>query len=144
MTKISIARLYTAETIAIGSELLVGGRSDGNSLFIADALAAIGIEVRFKTIVGDDQSDIAGALTTACRRAGMVIMTGGLGPTVADCTREAGASVTGFRLARRKEAFESMSARLAQWGLTPNRGQLRQALIPSGATVLTNSVGSAP
>ncbi|HWG96867.1 MAG TPA: competence/damage-inducible protein A, partial [Nitrospira sp.] len=144
MTKISIARLYTAETIAIGSELLVGGRSDGNSLFIADALAAIGIEVRFKTIVGDDQSDIAGVLTTACRRAGIVIMTGGLGPTVDDCTREAVASVTGFRLARRKEAFESMSARLAQWGRTPNRGQLRQALIPSGATVLTNSVGSAP
>jgi nicotinamide-nucleotide amidase len=137
-------RMSTAETIAIGSELLVGGRSDSNSLFITDALAAIGIEVRFKTIVGDDQSDIAGVLTTACRRAGIVIMTGGLGPTVDDCTREAVASVTGCRLARRKEAFESMRARLAQWGRTPNRGQLRQALIPSRATVLPNPVGSAP
>lgn len=136
--------LYTAETIAIGSELLVGGRSDSNSLLIADALASIGIEVRFKTIVGDDQSDITDVLTTACRRAGIVIMTGGLGPTVDDCTREAVASVTGCRLARRKEAFESMRARLAQWGRTPNRGQLRQALIPSGATVLPNPVGSAP
>lgn len=144
MTKTSVARLYTAETIAIGSELLVGGRSDGNSLFLADALAAIGIEVRFKTIVGDDQSDIAEVLKTACRRASIVIMTGGLGPTVDDCTREAVASVTGFRLARRKEAFESMRARLAQWGRTPNRGQLRQALIPSRATVLPNPVGSAP
>ncbi|HEX6726900.1 MAG TPA: competence/damage-inducible protein A, partial [Nitrospira sp.] len=138
------ARLSTAETIAIGSELLVGGRSDSNSVFIADALAAIGIEVRFKTIVGDDQSDIAGVLMTACRRAGIVIMTGGLGPTADDCTREAVASVTGLRLARRKEAFESMRARLAQWGRTPNRGQLRQALIPSHATVLPNPVGSAP
>lgn len=144
MTKTSVARLYTAETIAIGSELLVGGRSDGNSLFLADALAAIGIEVRFKTIVGDDRSDIAEVLKTACHRAGIVIMTGGLGPTVDDCTREAVASVTGFRLARRKEAFESMRARLAQWGRTPNRGQLRQALIPSRATVLPNPVGSAP
>lgn len=135
---------YFAETIAIGSELLVGGRSDSNSLLIADALAAIGIEVRFKTIVGDDQSDIAGVLTTACRRAWIVIMTGGLGPTVDDCTREAVASVTGFRLARRKEAFENMRARLAQWGRTPNKGQLRQALIPSKATVLPNPVGSAP
>jgi nicotinamide-nucleotide amidase len=134
---------YTAETIAIGSELLVGGRSDSNSLFIADALASIGIEVRFKTLVGDDQSDITGVLTTACRRAGIVIMTGGLGPTVDDCTREAVASVTGRRLARRKEAFESMRARLAQWGRTPNRGQLRQALIPSRAMVLPNPVGSA-
>ena len=140
----SSARISTAETIAIGSELLLGGRSDSNSLFIADALAAIGIEVRFKTIVGDDQSDIAGVLTAGCRRAGIVIMTGGLGPTVDDCTREAVASVTGFRLARRKEAFESMRARLAQWGRTPNRGQLRQALIPSWATVLPNPVGSAP
>jgi nicotinamide-nucleotide amidase len=136
--------VYTVETIAIGSELLVGGRSDSNSLFIADALATIGIEVKFKTIVGDDQSDIAEALKTACRRVGIVIMTGGLGPTVDDCTREAVASVTGFRLARRKEALESMRARLAQWGRTPNRGQLRQALIPSWATVLLNPVGSAP
>lgn len=144
MTRTSVARAYTAETIAIGSELLVGGRSDSNSLFLAEALAAIGIEVRFKTIVGDDQSDIAGVLTIACRRAGIVIMTGGLGPTVDDCTREAVASATGFRLARRKEAFESMRARLAQWGRTPNRGQLRQALIPSRATVLPNPVGSAP
>lgn len=135
---------YSAETIAIGSELLVGGRSDSNSLFIADALAAIGFEVRFKTIVGDDQSDIAGVLTTACRRAGIVIMTGGLGPTVDDCTREAVASVTGCRLACRKEALESMRARLAQWGRIPNRGQLRQALIPSKATVIHNPVGSAP
>jgi len=144
MTRISAARADIAETIAIGSELLVGGRSDSNSLFIADALATIGIEVRFKTIVGDDQSDIAGVLTTACRRAGVVIITGGLGPTVDDCTREAVASVTGFRLARRKEAFEDMKARLAQWGRTPNKGQLRQALIPSKATVLPNPVGSAP
>lgn len=144
MTRTPVRSLYTAETIAIGSELLVGGRSDSNSLFIADALASIGIEVRFKTIVGDDESDITDVLTTACRRAGTVIMTGGLGPTVDDCTREAVASVTGCRLARRKEAFESMKARLAQWGRTPNRGQLRQALIPSRATVLPNPVGSAP
>lgn len=137
-------RMSTAETIAIGSELLVGGRSDSNSLFIADALATIGVEVKFKTIVGDDESDLAEVLKTACRRVGIVIMTGGLGPTVDDCTREAVASVTGFRLARRKEALESMRARLAQWGRTPNRGQLRQALIPSRATVLPNPVGSAP
>lgn len=144
MPMASSARAYLVETIAIGSELLVGGRSDSNSLFIADALAAIGFEVRFKTIVGDDQSDIAGVLTTACRRAGIVIMTGGLGPTVDDCTREAVASVTGCRLACRKEALESMRARLAQWGRIPNRGQLRQALIPSKAIVIHNPVGSAP
>ena len=124
-----------AETIAIGSELLVGGRADSNSLFIAEALAAIGVEVRFKSIVGDDEGDIGHALTIARQRAGIVIMTGGLGPTVDDCTREAVAAVTGSRLARRKEALDGMTARLAQWGRVPNRGQLRQALIPANAMV---------
>lgn len=140
----SSVRSQIAETIAVGSELLVGGRSDSNSLFITDALGTIGVEVRFKSIVGDDQSDIAHVVKAACRRARIVIMTGGLGPTVDDCTREAVAAITGFRLARRKEALEGMRARLAQWGRIPNTGQLRQALIPSGARVLLNPVGSAP
>ncbi|MFO0776291.1 MAG: competence/damage-inducible protein A [Nitrospira sp.] len=141
MTKVSP---YSAETIAVGSELLVGGRSDSNSLFITECLAGIGIEVRFKTIVGDQESDIAAVLNTACRRAGLVIMTGGLGPTGDDCTREAVATLTGRRLVRRKEAFEGMKGRLAQWGRIPNCAQLRQALVPTGATVLPNPIGSAP
>ncbi|TKS60141.1 MAG: hypothetical protein EWM72_01606 [Nitrospira sp.] len=137
-------RSFVAETIAIGSELLIGVRSDSNSLFITDALGRLGIEVRFKSIVGDDQLDIVTMLKTAVRRAKVVVMTGGLGPTVDDCTREAIAAATGRRLSRRKEALDSMTARLTQWGRTPNEGQLRQAMIPSGATVLPNPVGSAP
>ncbi len=137
-------RSFVAETIAIGSELLVGGRSDSNSLFITEALGAIGVEVRFKSIVGDDQSDIAIVLKTACRRAGIVILTGGLGPTVDDCTRAAVAGLIRARLTRRKEALGEMKTRLAQWGRIPNKGQLRQALIPSQAIVLPNPVGSAP
>lgn len=137
-------RSFIAETIAVGSELLVGGRTDSNSIFITEALGAIGIEVRFKTIVGDVQSDIATVLKAASGRAGIVILTGGLGPTVDDCTREAIAEITGARLGRRKDAFEGMKTRLAQWGRTPNKGQMRQALIPSGGIVLLNPVGSAP
>jgi nicotinamide-nucleotide amidase len=74
----------------------------------------------------------------------VIILTGGLGPTVDDCTREAVAAATGHRLGRRKEALEGMTARLAQWGRRATTAQLRQALIPSGATVLKNPVGSAP
>ena len=144
MSKASPALPLTAETIAIGTELLIGGRSDSNSLFLADELGKLGIEVRFKSVVGDVQSDIALALTQAVKRAGVVVMTGGLGPTVDDCTREAIAQATGRRLGKRKEALEELTARLAQWGRTPNAGQMRQAMIPSGATVLVNSVGSAP
>ena len=133
-----------AETIAVGSELLLGGRTDSNSLFITEELSRLGVEVRFKSVVGDDQADIVNALKTAVGRAKVIVMTGGLGPTVDDRTREAVAQAAGRKLARRKEAFDGMQARLAQWGRTPNKGQLRQALIPSGATVLPNPVGSAP
>jgi len=137
-------RSFIAETIAIGSELLIGGRTDSNSLFLAEVLGQLGIEVRFKAVVGDDQVDIVRVLKTAVSRAGVVVITGGLGPTVDDCTREAIAKATGRRLARRKEACDGMTARLAEWGRTPNKGQLRQALIPAGAVVLANPVGSAP
>ncbi len=140
----SSSRVTIAETVAVGSELLIAGRSDSNSLRVADALAALGIAVRFKSIVGDDEADIMTVLTQAVSRAGVVILTGGLGPTVDDVTREAIAKAAGRRLARRKEALDGMTARLAQWGRTPNKGQLRQALIPSQATVLPNPVGSAP
>jgi len=137
-------RHCVAETVAVGSELLVGGRTDSNSLFIAEQLGKLGIDVRFKSIVGDDRDDIAAVLKTAASRAQVIVMTGGLGPTIDDCTREAVAKATGYRLARRKEAFEMMKDRIAQWGRTPNKGQLRQGLMPTGATVVMNPVGSAP
>ncbi|MDZ4856015.1 MAG: competence/damage-inducible protein A [Nitrospirota bacterium] len=133
-----------AEIIAIGTELLIGGRSDSNSLFLADELGKLGIAVRFKSVVGDERQDIVTAIHTAVKRAQVIVVTGGLGPTVDDCTREAVACATGHRLGRRKEALEGMTARLAQWGRIPNTAQLRQAMIPSGATVLKNPVGSAP
>jgi nicotinamide-nucleotide amidase len=133
-----------AEIIAVGSELLLGGRSDSNSFLITEELATLGVEVRFKSVVGDDEADIVRALKAAVSRAKVIVMTGGLGPTVDDRTREAVAAAAGRRLVPRKEAFEAMKRRLAQWGRTPNKGQLRQALIPSGATVVPNPVGSAP
>src|SRR5262245_35094026 len=139
-----MAPLLDAEIIAIGTELLIGGRSDSNSVFLADELGKLGIVVRFKSVVGDARQDIATAIHTAVKRAQVIIMTGGLGPTVDDCTREAVASATGHRLSRRKEALEAMTTRLAQWGRTASTAQLRQAMIPSGATVLKNPAGSAP
>ncbi len=135
---------WIAETIAVGSELLLGGRLDTNSLFIADRLAFCGIELRYKTTVGDDLSDITAALQAAARRARVVILTGGLGPTVDDLTREAVAHATGRRLARRKAALDEMTARLASWGRRPNKSQFRQAKIPAGADILSNPVGTAP
>jgi len=134
----------SGEIIAIGSELLLGGRLDTNSLFLTEQLASVGVEVRFKSVVGDVEADIAAAIRTAAGRAKVVVLTGGLGPTRDDCTRHAVARLTGRPLRRRPEAMESMRRRLAEWGRTPTAPQLRQALIPSGAEVLPNPVGSAP
>jgi len=139
-----VRSLLLAETIAIGSELLVGGRTDSNSLRIAEEFGRLGIGVRFKSIVGDDRQDIRTAVATAAGRVGVIVLTGGLGPTVDDCTREAISDATGRRLALRKDAFEALKTRLAEWGRVPNAGQRRQALIPDGATVIANPVGSAP
>jgi nicotinamide-nucleotide amidase len=132
------------EIIAIGSELLLGGRLDTNALFLTEGLASVGVEVRYKSVVGDDVEDIVAAIRTAVRRADVAVMTGGLGPTVDDRTRQAVARATGRPLRRRAEALEGMKRRLAAWGRVPTEAQLRQGLIPVGAEVLDNPVGSAP
>ena len=136
--------MQQAEIIAVGSELLLGGRLDTNSLFLTEGLASAGIEVRFKSVVGDEEADIVEAIRTASGRVKVIVLTGGLGPTLDDRTRQAVARATRRPLRRRAEAFEGMRRRLAVWGRTLTRAQLRQVLIPSGAEVLPNPVGSAP
>ncbi len=136
--------MQRAEIIAVGSELLLGGRVDTNSLFLTEGLASAGIEVRFKSVVGDEEADIINAIRTASGRAEVVVLTGGLGPTLDDRTRQAVAHATGRPLRRRAEAYEGMRRRLAVRGRAPTAAQLRQILIPSGAEVLANPVGSAP
>ncbi len=133
-----------AELIAIGSELLLGGRLDTNSLFLSDKLAELGVEARFKTQVGDDHRDIVAAIRTACRRAAVVVLTGGLGPTEDDCTREAVAEALGRPLRRHADALDAVRRRLAEWRRPVQKRHLRQALIPRGAMFLRNPVGSAP
>jgi nicotinamide-nucleotide amidase len=107
-------------------------------------LAALGIEVRWKTVVGDDEADLMDAIRTAARRADFVVMTGGLGPTGDDLTREAVARVANRPLRRHADAVKGMMQRLAVWNRIPTAVQMKQAMIPSGAAVLDNPVGSAP
>ena len=136
--------MNTAEIIAVGSELLLGGRVDTNSLFLSELLAEHGIEVRFKSVVGDDVDDIGVAVTNAARRAKLVLITGGLGPTVDDVTREAVAQVTGHPLRLRPRALESITTRLQSAGRTVSENQRRQAFLPTGAVLLRNAAGIAP
>ena len=136
--------MNTAEIIAVGSELLLGGRVDTNSLFLSELLAEHGIEVRFKSVVGDDVEDIGVAVTNAARRAKLVLITGGLGPTVDDVTREAVAQVTGNPLRLRPRALESIATRLQSAGRVVSENQRRQAFLPTGAVLLRNAAGIAP
>lgn len=136
--------MITAEIIAVGSELLLGGRIDTNSLFLSESLAEHGIEVRFKAVVGDDVEDIGTAVMNAAKRVKLVLITGGLGPTVDDVTREAIAQAIGRPLRLRPRALKSITMRLQSAGRPVTANQRRQALLPAGAILLHNTGGVAP
>jgi nicotinamide-nucleotide amidase len=136
--------MVRAEVIAIGSELLLGGVADTNSLFLADELLTIGIEVRYKTVVGDDPKDIEAALLHAFGRADVVVTTGGLGPTEDDLTRKIVARVTGRRLVLHDQTLRAITHRLTVRKRPVTAEQTTQALIPSRAQVIPNPVGTAP
>src|SRR5947207_3311159 len=133
-----------AEIIAIGSELLTPFRQDTNSLYLTAQLNALGVEVRFKTIVGDALKDIVRVTTTALARADILILSGGLGPTEDDLTREAVAETLGLQLRRDSTIVAAIERRFAEhgWKMSPNNS--KQADVIAGATVLMNNNGTAP
>ncbi len=133
-----------AEIIATGSELVTGGITDTNSVFLSDALLEIGIETAFKTIVGDDEKDMAEAFKQALGRVDVVIVTGGLGPTEDDITRKALARVLKKRLVLNDEALKKIKDAFASRKREYPASNDRQALVPSGARLLANPVGIAP
>ncbi len=136
--------LRTAEVIAIGSELLGSTRLDTNSLFIADRLASIGIQLRGKAVVGDDSSRIIALCREALSRADVVVLTGGLGPTDDDLTREAVAQVLDVPLVEHPEITARIEARFARRGLRMPEINRRQAQVLQGAVWLDNPNGTAP
>ncbi len=132
------------EIIAIGSELLTPFRTDTNSLFLTDRLNKIGVQVDFKTIVGDRKQDLVDQVRIALNRADIVITMGGLGPTVDDLTREAVAEALGFRLKRDQAIVGALYVRFATRRMTMTENNSRQADVIDGATVLENPNGTAP
>jgi nicotinamide-nucleotide amidase len=133
-----------AEIIAIGSELLTPFRQDTNSLFLTAQLNQLGVEVSFKTIVGDRRSDLVRVARTALSRADVVIFMGGLGPTEDDLTRECVAEVLGRPLQRHARIVEDLRARFAARGWKMAENNERQGDVITGAEVLDNKRGSAP
>lgn len=135
--------MLTAEIIAVGSELLTPERTDTNSLWLTEKLNEIGIEVKLKTIVGDDESRLEEAIRDAVKRADVVITTGGLGPTEDDVTRQVSARAIDRELVYHDELEADLRTRFEKWGRKMPEINKRQAFVIEGADVLPNPNGSA-
>ena len=133
-----------AEIIAIGSELLTPFRQDTNSLYLTEKLNQLGVEVIFKTIVGDRKEHLVQAASLALCRADILIFMGGLGPTEDDLTRESVAEALGLALHRDPEIIANIEQRFASRGWKMAANNAKQADVLAGATVLPNANGTAP
>ena len=133
------------EILTVGTELVLGFTVDTNAAEMARALAEAGIRVRHRASVSDELADVRQALAAALERCGTVIVTGGLGPTPDDLTREAAAEVFGARLVHDPAVLAGLEEKYRRRGIAPMpASNRRQADVPEGATVLPNPVGTAP
>ena len=133
-----------AVIVAVGSELLTPHKIDTNSLFLTERLNGVGFAVIQKLVVGDDPSGLSRALGYALRLADVVIVTGGLGPTADDVTRDVAAELLGAPLEESPAIVEAIRARFTARGLEMPEINRRQAAVPRGAQILENPRGTAP
>lgn len=131
----------TAEIIAVGTELLLGDILNTNAQFLSRELAQLGIGVYAQTVVGDNAYRLKDAITTALNRADMVVLSGGLGPTDDDITKETAAEVFGTSLVFHQEIYDKIMLRIPKNAPESNK---KQAYVPEGAHLLTNDNGTAP
>lgn len=133
-----------AEIIAVGSEMLTPFRMDTNSLYLTEQLNLLGVDVIFKSIVGDDRRRLVATAQHGLFRSDILIFSGGLGPTEDDLTREAVAEALGLTLQRDPEILARLELRFSErgWKMSPNN--VKQADVLEGATVLPNPNGTAP
>jgi competence/damage-inducible protein CinA-like protein len=133
-----------AEIISIGTEMTSGRNLDTNCHWLSQRLAEIGIPVGFHTTVADDLNDNIAVFAAAVRRANLVVATGGLGPTLDDLTREALAKVAGVDLVLHEESLQHIQQLFAKRKREmPERNRV-QAMLPAGAEVIPNPLGTAP
>jgi len=133
-----------AEIISVGTELTTGRNLDTNAQWLSRRLAEVGIPVGFHTTVADDRADNVAVLRTAVARAGLVIVTGGLGPTLDDLTREVLADAAGVGMVFHQPSYDAITALFARRNRPmPERNRV-QALLPEGAEPIPNENGTAP
>ncbi len=133
-----------AEILCVGTELLLGDIVNTNAAYIAKELAALGIDVYHQSVVGDNAKRLADSLALAFLRSDIVILTGGLGPTYDDLTKETVAEYFRLPLETDEETKKSIYDYFARRGLTPTKNNDKQALVPKGAVIFKNYAGTAP
>jgi len=133
-----------AEIIAIGSELLTPFRQNTNSLYLTEYLNQLGVEVAFKTVVGDTRAHLVQVAKTSLGRADLLIFMGGLGPTEDDLTRDAVATALSLKLRRDPDLVAALYARFVALGRKMPENNERQCDVITGAVVLPNEKGTAP
>jgi len=136
--------IVTAEIIAIGDELLYGQIMDTNSHWISQELDAVGVRVVRKTTVGDNRTDILTAFEEASKRANLILITGGLGPTQDDLTKPLLAEYFGCEIVEVPEAVAAVSAYFTRRGREMTRLNILQGHLPTCCTYVPNEVGTAP
>ena len=134
----------TSHLLMTGNELMTGVTVDTNACFLAGQLTSLGIKVNRKITVGDNRLELQQAINDSCREADLLIINGGLGPTSDDLTAEVLARVAGVALQISPEAESHVRQWCQRRGLKANDANLKQALLPEGATMINNPLGSAP
>jgi nicotinamide-nucleotide amidase len=135
--------MLSAEIIAIGSELLTPTKTDTNGLWLTARLNEIGVDVKLKTIVGDDALRLEETIRDAVKRSDIIITTGGLGPTEDDITRQISAKAIGRELIYHEELEQDLRERFRKWGREMPEINKRQAFVIENAKILPNPNGSA-
>ena len=131
------------EIVAVGTEILLGQIIDTNSAWIAERLAETGVDCHFQTVVGDNPERMLEVLVSALERAEALIVTGGLGPTQDDLTREVVAELMGVELVRDMEIVERIQERFSSRGRPMPENNLKQADVPVGANAIAEMPGTA-
>lgn len=134
-----------AEIISVGTELLLGQIHDTNSSFIAKKLALLGIDVYFKTVAGDNSGRLKKVFKLASKRADLIIVSGGLGPTVDDITKETLAEFLGYQLVLDNKILKNIKNKFKKFKIKMPEGNIKQALVfGENCRILKNKLGTAP
>lgn len=132
------------ELISVGTEILLGNIVNTNAAFLAEQCATLGLSCFYQTTVGDNEERLTATIRTALDRSDIIILSGGLGPTQDDLTKETVAKVLGKELVMDNHSKELIAAYFEKKGVKPTENNWKQALVPEGAIVVDNANGTAP